>query len=109
MPSSTSSSPTTPSPRLLLASGGFRDETRIQFLSDELRAFFGEGVSELLFIPFGAKDYDTCVKLHETSGMAGGYKLKSIHKEKDPLAAIKRAQGKDKGGREGWREGGNEE
>ena len=99
-----SSSPTAPSPRLLLASGGFRDETRIQFLSDELRAFFGEDISELLFIPFGAKDYDACVKLHETSGMAGGYKLKSIHKEKDPLAAIKRAQGNDKEGKGGGME-----
>ena len=40
--------------------------------------------------------------------MAGGYKLKSIHKEKDPLAAIKRAQGM-LGGREGGREGGNKQ
>ncbi len=88
-----SSSPFTSSPRLLLASGGFRNETSIQFLFGELRKFFGEGVAELLFIPFGAKDHDACVKMHEMSGMAGGYKLKSINDEKDPLAAIKQAQG----------------
>lgn len=91
MPSS--SPPFDCSPRLLLASGGFRDEARIQFLSDEIRNFFGEGVSELLFIPFGAKDHVACMNTHETSGMAGGYKLRSIDNEKDPSAAIKRSQG----------------
>ncbi|KAM3570821.1 hypothetical protein VYU27_007119 [Nannochloropsis oceanica] len=88
-----SSPPFDCSPRLLLASGGFRDEARIQFLSDEIRNFFGEGVSELLFIPFGAKDHVACMNTHETSGMAGGYKLRSIDNEKDPSAAIKRSQG----------------
>ncbi len=61
--------PTEPFPSF--PSGGFRDDTRIQFLSDEMRSFFGEEVKTLLFIPYAAKDYEACVKLHESSGMSG--------------------------------------
>ena len=51
-----------PRRRLLLGSGGFRDDSKVQFLITAMREHFGE-LDELLFIPYALKDYDAYVEM----------------------------------------------
>ena len=48
-------------PRILLGSGGFRDENKLQALLTAMREHFGE-IEELLFIPYALIDYDGYVE-----------------------------------------------
>ncbi|TFJ83469.1 hypothetical protein NSK_005238 [Nannochloropsis salina CCMP1776] len=95
-----SSSSSRSHPRLLLASGGYREPSRRESFSEELRQFLGKNVTHLLFIPYGVRDYDACLNMHVDSGMTGGYRLQPLHREDDPAVAIRGAQGtwEEKGG-----------
>jgi dipeptidase E len=77
--------------RLLLGSGGFRTEERVQLLVSEMRAFFGS-VKRLLFIPYALQDHDGYVQMLIKRGLDAGYELDPIHKHTEPTDAVRRAE-----------------
>ena len=74
--------------RLLLGSGGFRTPERIDFLAEQMRAFFGP-VDRVLFIPYALSNHDACVAAMQKRGLDAGYRLVGIHTLPDPVAAIR--------------------
>jgi dipeptidase E len=76
--------------RILLGSGGFRTEERVQVLAREMRSFFCN-VSRLLFVPYALQNHDEYLaKMHER-GLDAGYPLDGIHHHADPIAAVRQA------------------
>jgi dipeptidase E len=73
--------------RVLLGSGGFRTEERIQFLVEQLRTFFGP-VRRLLFIPYALQDHDRYLQVMVEKGLNAGYDLDGIHHHADPRGAV---------------------
>ncbi len=78
--------------RVLLGSGGFRTEERIQFLRKEMRDFFGD-IEELLFVPFALQDHESYVQGMINKGINAGYRLAGIHQVDDPARAVESAKG----------------
>ena len=78
--------------RLLLGSGGFRTEERIQLLASEMRAHFGP-VRRLLFVPYSLRDHDEYLRRMTERGLNGGYELEGVHRHADPRAAVRAAEG----------------
>jgi dipeptidase E len=76
--------------RLLLGSGGFRTEERIQFLAGQMQSFFG-GVERIVFVPYALKDHDRYVQVLTEKGLDAGYVLDGIHRHADPLLAVREA------------------
>jgi dipeptidase E len=77
--------------RLLLGSGGFRAQERIQFLTGQMRTFFGS-IRRLLFIPYALQDHDGYVRALIEKGINAGYELDGIHSQAKPQAAVKEAE-----------------
>jgi dipeptidase E len=77
--------------RLLLGSGGFRTEERVQLLVSEMRAFFGSA-KRLLFIPYALQDHDAYVQMLIKRGLDAGYELDPIHQHTEPTDAVRRAE-----------------
>jgi len=77
--------------RLLLGSGGFRTPERIQFLAEQMRAFFGP-IQRILFIPYALRDHDRYVQSLTEKGINAGFELDGIHKRADPRAAVEEAE-----------------
>jgi dipeptidase E len=75
---------------VLLGSGGFRTPERINFLSEQMRGFFGV-VDRLLFIPYALDDHDAYVKTICERGLHAGYTLDPIHRHPDPRQAVREA------------------
>jgi len=78
--------------RLLLGSGGFRTPERIAFLTEQMRAFFGN-VRRILFVPYALADHDGYVKTVLERGTEAGYELDGIHRHADPRRAVEEATG----------------
>lgn len=78
--------------RLLLGSGGFRTEERIQLLAERMRGFFGP-IRRLLFVPYALGDHDGYVRLMIERGLHAGYELDGLHHHSDPAAALGSAEG----------------
>lgn len=78
--------------RLLLGSGGFRTPERRAFLIDQMRAFFGS-IDKLLFVPYAMADHDGYVDRLTARNYHAGYELEGIHRPKDPIAALDKAEG----------------
>jgi dipeptidase E len=77
--------------RLLLGSGGIRTPERVNFLTGQLRAFFGN-VERILFVPFAGSDHDGYVEALRQRGLDAGYQLEGIHRCSDPVQAVAEAQ-----------------
>lgn len=77
--------------RVLLGSGGFRGDERRDFLTSQMREFFGD-IKQLLFVPYAGGDYDKYVELMVEAGFHAGYDLVGIHTFDDPVAAIDAAE-----------------
>lgn len=78
--------------RLLLGSGGFRTEERINFLVGQMRSFFGD-IERILFVPYALKDHDAYVQTIMERGLNAGYALDGIHRYSDPQTAVRQAKG----------------
>ena len=77
--------------RILLGSGGFRGDERVQRLQGEMQAFFGS-VTRVLFIPYAGADYDGYVERLTELGLNAGYELDPIHRHPDAKAAVAAAE-----------------
>jgi dipeptidase E len=77
--------------KALLGSGGFRGEARRDFLVAQMREFFGD-ISQLLFVPYAADDYDKYVSRMKEAGFDAGYDLVGVHSFPDPVEAINNAE-----------------
>ncbi len=73
--------------RVLLGSGGYRTPERVQFLTGEMRSFFGD-VERLLFVPYALRDHDGYVQVLTEKGLHAGYTLDGIHRHSDPRRAV---------------------
>ncbi len=78
--------------KLLLGSGGFRTQQRIDFLVEHMRAHFGD-IPRLLFVPYALADHDGYVTDLTARGLDGGYELDGIHHHADACAAVREAHG----------------
>jgi dipeptidase E len=76
--------------RILLGSGGFRNEERVANLRRRLIAHFGP-ISEVLFIPYALHDYDKYTRTMTERGLNAGYELVGIHRCGNPSDAIANA------------------
>jgi dipeptidase E len=76
--------------RLLLGSGGFRTEERIQFLAGLVRSFLGP-VERILFVPYALQDHDRYVQVLTEKGLNADYPLDGIHRQADPRQAVRDA------------------
>ncbi|MGF1579703.1 MAG: dipeptidase PepE [Gemmataceae bacterium] len=83
--------------RILLGSGGFRTQERIDFLASRMKDFFGD-IPSLLFVPYALADHDRYVAEMTEKGINAGYHLFGIHLKDDPKEAIKDAHGLFVGG-----------
>lgn len=83
--------------RLLLGSGGFRTEERLELLRGEMRAHFGDA-KRLLFVPYALADHDLYVARLVEKGLDAGYVLDGIHKHANPVAAVREAEAISIGG-----------
>jgi len=77
--------------RVLLGSGGFRTEERVNFLAGQMKTFFGP-VESLLFIPYALHDHDRYLQTMAERKLDAGYALDGIHRHADPQAAVRAAQ-----------------
>ncbi|MDA7977644.1 MAG: dipeptidase PepE [Pirellulales bacterium] len=78
--------------KVLLGSGGFRTEERIQRISKAMRSHFGD-IPKLLFIPFALADHDGYINAMNERGLNAGYELDGIHLHEDPVQAVEEAGG----------------
>jgi dipeptidase E len=76
--------------RLLLGSGGFRTEERVNFLAEQMRSLFGS-VGRLLFVPYALQDHDGYVQKMYERRINAGYELDGIHRHADPRQAVRKA------------------
>jgi dipeptidase E len=77
--------------RILLGSGGFRTEERVQFLRGQMRSFFGP-IHRLLFLPYALADHDRYVQTLTEKGLNADYELDGIHRHGDPKQAVREAE-----------------
>jgi dipeptidase E len=77
--------------RVLLGSGGFRTEERIQLLAEQMRSFFGD-VERLLFVPYARQDHDRYVEVLTEKGLNAGYALDGLHRHPNPRQAVREAR-----------------
>lgn len=77
--------------RILLGSGGFRTEERINNLRARLAAHLGS-IRRVLFIPYALADHDGYVRILTERGLNAGYELVGIHRWTDPRQAIREAE-----------------
>jgi dipeptidase E len=78
--------------RVLLGSGGFRTPERLALLVEQMRGFFG-GIDRLLFVPFALQDHDEYIRLLHERQFDAGYRIDSLHRQGDPQAAVRDAEG----------------
>ncbi len=78
--------------KLLLGSGGIRNEEQVKLYHDEMANHF-EGVDEVLFIPYAGDDHDYYLKRMQDFSSPSGIKLVGIHHADDPIKAIEEAKG----------------
>jgi dipeptidase E len=83
--------------RVLLGSGGFRNEERVRFFGEQVRAFFGP-VDRLLFVPYALADHEAYVAKLLERGLNAGYEIDPIHRHADPRAAVREAHALFMGG-----------
>ena len=76
--------------RLLLGSGGLSTDARRRAWTDALAEFLGP-VPEVLFVPHALADHDAYLEAMTKRGFHGGKPLRGLHKEKDPVAAVRAA------------------
>jgi dipeptidase E len=76
--------------RLLLGSGGFRTPERIEFFNRSLRGFLGS-IDRLLFVPYALHDHDAYLATIHERGLVNGFRVESIHQQKDAKEAVRRA------------------
>lgn len=88
--------------RLLLGSGGFRTQERIDRLTQEMRDHFG-GITRLLFVPYALADHDGYVNMLYERGLDAGYEIVGIHTWDDPVEAVEQAEGIYVGGGNSFR------
>lgn len=88
--------------RLLLGSGGFRTEERVERLCNEMRKHFGD-IEKILFIPYALADHDKYVEMLNERGLNAGYVLDGIHRHTDPIQAVQEAEGIYVGGGNSFR------
>jgi len=77
--------------RLLLGSGGLSTEERRRAWRGQLEDFLGD-VARVLFVPWALKDHDGYVRMLAKRGFAAGRTIDSIHRAKDPRAAVAGAE-----------------
>jgi dipeptidase E len=77
--------------RVLLGSGGFRTPERLELFARQVRAFFGPA-RRVLFIPYALQDHDRYVQLLTEKGLHAGYDLDPLHRDADPVAAVRAAE-----------------
>jgi dipeptidase E len=77
--------------RVLLGSGGFRTEGRIELLAEQMRSFFGD-VDRLLFVPYARQDHDRYVEVLTEKGLNAGYALDGLHRHADVRQAVREAR-----------------
>ena len=78
--------------KLLLGSGGIRNEEQVKLYHDEMAHHF-EGVDEVLFIPYAGNDHDYYLKRIQDFSSPSGIKLVGIHHAEDPIKAVEEAKG----------------
>lgn len=78
--------------KVLLGSGGFRTEERVQRISAAMRKHFGE-IKKLLFVPYAMADHDGYVNAMNERALNAGYELDGIHRYADPVKAVEQAEG----------------
>lgn len=88
--------------RLLLGSGGFRTDERVERLAAAMRKHFGD-IEKLLFVPYALHDHDKYVEMLTENGLHAGYTLDGIHRHDDPLQAVEQADGIYVGGGNSFR------
>jgi len=76
--------------RLLLGSGGFRTHERIEFFNGSLCTFL-DSIDRLLFVPYALHDHDAYLATICERGLVNGLHVESIHRQKDPQEAVRRA------------------
>ena len=85
---------------LLASTSTLHGQEYLEYLIPEIKNFF-EGVSEVLFIPYarpGGISHEEYANLAADAFLKAGLTLKGIHKDQDPVAAIKKAEGIFTGG-----------
>ena len=78
--------------KLLLGSGGIRNEEQVKLYHDEMAHHF-EGVDEVLFIHYAGNDHDYYLKRIQDFSSPSGIKLVGIHHAEDPIKAVEEAKG----------------
>lgn len=71
-------------------------------LTEQMQAHFGTA-GRVLFVPYALKDHDRFLEVMTSRGLNAGLELEGIHRARDPVAAIERAQGIYLGGGNSFR------
>lgn len=81
--------------RLLLLSNSTQHGTGyLEYCSKQVKEFFTRYNAKcILFVPYACKDYDSYAKTAKTKFQEMGFEMESIHEKKDPVEAVKVAQG----------------
>jgi dipeptidase E len=77
--------------RVLLGSGGFRTEESVRLLGEQIRSLFGD-VDRVLFVPYALQDHDGYVALIAEKGYNAGYAMDGIHRQPNPVRAVREAR-----------------
>src|SRR5687767_14330130 len=77
--------------KVLLGSGGFSTPERQAAWKAGLDAYLGP-VRKVIFVPFALADHDGYVESMRQRGFHAGRELTGIHRETDPVEAVRRAE-----------------
>lgn len=77
--------------RLLLGSGGLGTPERRQAWLTEFDDILGD-VRRVAFLPYALRDHDGYVRDMDKAGLAPDRKLVGLHRAKDPVAALRKAE-----------------
>ncbi|XP_026233208.1 peptidase E [Anabas testudineus] len=80
--------------RLLLVSNStLHGSGYLDHCQQHISNFFGKDVKKVLFVPYALHDRDTYTRTARDKFKTLGYEVESIHEAKDPVDAVRRAEG----------------
>jgi dipeptidase E len=77
--------------RLLLGSGGIRTPERVALWAGLVREVLGR-IRRVLFVPYALADHDGYIRMLRERGLDAGFELDGLHRQPDPVAAVRTAE-----------------
>ncbi|XP_069471630.1 alpha-aspartyl dipeptidase-like [Ambystoma mexicanum] len=77
---------------LLISNSTLHGGSYLEHCHDQIRAFLGEQVKRVLFIPYALHDRDSYAKTARKKFESLGYGLDSIHESSNPIEAVRKSE-----------------